>query len=545
MLDYALWGYNPLGYILANISYHFMSGVLLYFILLRHGFWKWGAVIGSALFLVHPVQVESVAWLSQRKNVLAMLFYLLAFHAYLSYRENEGRAVLKWYLCSIFMFTAALLSKSVAVIFPMMLILHDVLVPRTRRRFREHADKIPYFIAAGVIGVLAIFTQIPEYGGGGRVNYPPGALIVLPLSMLPVLVKYLQLLVWPALSQMSVMYFPPLRSTLDWDVLIALCVVAGLLVVGGCLYRRSRPTLFWYALFFLGLLPVSQIIPLITMMNDRYLYFPMLGIAGLVASFFSSEHSRTEYRAWWKPLVVVSAALVIVISVVSHLRGRVWRNTITLFSDTVEKYQDKSGLFPLCRLAEGYVASGDLKIARYYYEKAGKLGPLDFDATYNLVQILFEEGDFASAYQHIWRMLLGGDPDRRGQLLLGEYYYRTGDYQDAESYLLSYLEDYPESAHGLFLLGQVYLVWGMNERAGELLRGAVSAGGNHAGLYFSIACSESRQGRTGKALEAMQTAFEKGFTARDMKTGEWCLDGMRDDSRFQEMVRRYLGSNGR
>lgn len=105
MLDYTLWGNSPSGYLWANIIYHSICGVLLYFLLLRMGAWKWGAALGTALFLVHPVQVESVAWLSQRKNLLAMLFYLLSFHGYLSYREKAGEASGRiYYLWSVVAF---------------------------------------------------------------------------------------------------------------------------------------------------------------------------------------------------------------------------------------------------------------------------------------------------------------------------------------------------------------------------------------------------------------------------------------------------------
>jgi tetratricopeptide (TPR) repeat protein len=276
------------------------------------------------------------------------------------------------------------------------------------------------------------------------------------------------------------------------------------------------------------------------MMNDRYLYFPMLGVAGLASYYSSFAREQAAGRLWWKVLLIVSTLLVIVLSVAAHQRGKVWRNTITLFGDTVAKYPDNSGPFPLCRLAEGYVAIGDLKTAKSYYEKAASFGPLDSGATNNLVQILFEEGEFAVAYQYIWKLLLGGDPEMRGQMLLGEYYFRTGAYQDAENYLLAYLEESPDAPHGLFLLGQVYLVRGMNKQAGELNRKALDAGEDHAGVHFSLACSEARQGHMEQALDSMQTAFEKGFSARDMKTGEWCLDGLRDDPRFQQMVRRYI-----
>src|SRR5450631_3352693 len=237
MFDYTLWGNNPFGYFLGNILYHFVSGALLYLLLIRLGFWKWGAFFGAAIFLIHPVQVESVAWISQRKNLLAMLFYLTSFHCYLSYREREDGSSRMWYyLWSVAAFSLALLSKSITVIFPVMLVMYDQLATPFRRSIKAHTDKIPYFIAAGIIGVVAMSSQDSNFGGG-RIEYPPNALVVLSLSMLPVLVRYLQLVVWPVPSLQSIMYFPPLRSDIDSVVILSICVMAGLVVVGVYLYR--------------------------------------------------------------------------------------------------------------------------------------------------------------------------------------------------------------------------------------------------------------------------------------------------------------------
>src|SRR5262249_35066808 len=139
MLDYTLWGMKPIGYFLANILYHTISGVLLYFLLLRLGIQRLGALAGAAIFLVHPAQVENLAWLSQRKSLLAVLFFLAAFHCYLNHktREASGRY---WYGLSIVFFLLALLSKSVVAVFPLVLIYLDALYPRSGGWLKRNLD---------------------------------------------------------------------------------------------------------------------------------------------------------------------------------------------------------------------------------------------------------------------------------------------------------------------------------------------------------------------------------------------------------------------
>lgn len=539
MLDYTLWGGNPFGYLLANILYHFFSGVLLYFLLLRVGCRLWSALLGAAVFIVHPVQVESVAWLSQRKNLLAMLMYLAAFHAYLSYRKSDVTG-LRWYVVSVTFFLLALLSKSVAVIFPVVLVMYDVMIPSVRRSFREHVDKLPYFAAAAVFGALAMLSQSDSYSGGGRVAYPVDAFLTIPFSMLPVLVKYLQLIVWPVPSSMSILYFPPLRTHIDGAVLSAFIVAIVLATVGWYLCRKDRSVLFWYASFFVGLLPVSQIIPLVTMMNDRYLYFPMLGIAGLVAYGADRLWNLSGVATRWRMVLpVLALSVVVVLSVVSHMRGRVWMDTLTLFGDGIAKYPNE--VSTLSGMAEGYVASGDLKKGQELYETARLFGKLDEDAVYNLAHIYFEANNPAAAYNLIIEMKSWPDKYSKKPLLLGEYFYRSGNYPAAEEALLAYLAQVPDSVHGLYLLGQTYMMTGYNEQAAVLYAKAVAAGGDHPGLFFAIACVESLQGHTEKSLAALQSALKRGISTRDLKEGELFFKNISNDRRYQQLVRGYSG----
>jgi tetratricopeptide (TPR) repeat protein len=489
MLDYTIWGMNPTGFLLANVTYHSLSGVLLYFLLVRLGYGRWASLFGCALFLVHPVQMESVAWMSQRKNLLAMFFYLLAFHAWLRHREQKAGNGLKWYAASVVFFTISLFSKSVAVIFPLMLILHDVLMGTGRNRLRGHIDKLPFLTAACLVGIIALITQSIE-SQGGRVAYPDHALWVVPITMLPVLLSYLRMIVWPDPYALSAIYTVPTRHTIDVIVILAAVIIVFLGIIGIYLYRESRPALFWYLLFFLGLLPVSQVIPLVTRMNDRYLYFPLLGVAGVVACL----GTRVIGQSMQKILACAAFCVVVALSVACHIRGRVWKDTITLFSDMVVKVPDQYITWD--GLAEGYRAAGDMETALRYYEMASKYGYLREIESYHLAHIYLERGDYDKAYKHIWGLLLknatsGG---REGFLLLGEYYYLTGAYADAEKQLLSYIAAVPDSAEACFILGKVYFMKGDRASARRMLYEAKQTGGESAKLLHALDCLESTTG---------------------------------------------------
>jgi len=539
MLDYTLWGLKPFGFLFANLVYHFLSGVVLYSLLIRQGFWRWGAFLGSALFLVHPVQVECVAWASQRKTLLAMLFYLLAFHAWLAYRENSDGRARKYYVASVVFFIAALLAKSVAVIFPIMLVLYDFLMPPGRRRLGDHVDKLPYLGAALVVGLLAIMTQVADYGGG-RVSYPDN-LALIPMTMLPVLASYLSKLVWPSPASLSIMYFPPMRFDIDSAVVISAILAGLLLLLGLWMYRKNRPCLFWYTLFFLGLLPVSQVVPLVTLMNDRYLYFPMVGVAGVAALLCSS--ARDLARGQKSYLIAAGIACLLLLGLLaraSYERGKVWQNTISLFSDAVVKVPNQSD--PWSRLAEGFVAIGNLAAAQQYYERSASLGLLDSEAKFNLAQIYLDRNEFTNAYNFIKSLEAEGEKFKYTEFFLGEYYFRTGSFQDAEKHLRAYLAKSPDDDGALMTLGQVYVMTGNREMARQYFAKAVMTGKNNPVLYYALAGLESMENNIDQSLAYLQKALSLGFNKKEYLLQDPQLENVRRDPRFGTLISRVPGS---
>ena len=314
MVDYFFWGLDPRGYLLANILLHALNGLLLYRILAAHFLPHATALFAALVFIVHPVQVESVAWISERKNVLSMLFFLLAFASYLKAGTRQ-----RHYLLAIGCFAAALLTKTVTVILPCMLVLHSICFPEQRPLPLRRT--IPFFLLAVLAAGVTIVVQGPEHGGG-RTPFYGGSLLATAMTMLPVLFTYVRIVFLPI--GLSADYLVPIRTTPDLVVLASFLFLCVLITLGYRLYRTNRPLFFWYSLFFLGLLPVSQIIPIITLMNDRYLYFPMLGAAVFLASLAQMIGRRLNDRN--RRTGAVAAILIIVIcGVLSWSRTGVWK----------------------------------------------------------------------------------------------------------------------------------------------------------------------------------------------------------------------------
>jgi protein O-mannosyl-transferase len=239
MLDYSLWGLNPRGFLLTNVALHAANGVMLYLLLARIAGRKVWPLLAALLFIVHPYQVESVAWLSQRKNLLSMFFFLPAVLGYVSYRETKPPRGRCWYLLSITAFALSLLAKSVAVILPPILLLYTLCFRERQQRTGKVLDLAPYVVAAGMIALLALQSQSPDNDGGRVYHYPGGSLYATVLTMMPVLARYLGLLFWP--SGLSAWYMPQIRTAPD--AAVASCVLMLLALIGlGWWLSNTAPT---------------------------------------------------------------------------------------------------------------------------------------------------------------------------------------------------------------------------------------------------------------------------------------------------------------
>ena len=156
MFDYSLWGLNPAGYIGANVALHAMNGLFFYLLVARLSADNRLAFLSGLIFLLHPIQVESVVWISQRKNLLAMFFFLISLLSYVYYREKECSNKHVYYFVAVLSFICALLTKSVAVVLPLALVLYDICYAPRKCRRQWVIDKIPFFIAAAVIALITL-----------------------------------------------------------------------------------------------------------------------------------------------------------------------------------------------------------------------------------------------------------------------------------------------------------------------------------------------------------------------------------------------------
>ncbi len=335
LLDHTWFGLWPGGYHLTNFLLHAINAVLAYVLVARLTGSRFVAWTTAALFAVHPVHIESVAWIASRKGLLSATFILASLICWLRPHRtarHEGLGLL--------FLAAALLSKIIAVCVPAVVLMYDVIVLKRPVSEALPRQVIPGFLSLWLllIGMSAQTTEL----GGVRHHMSLGKADILAIDSV-ILWNYVGMLAYP--HDLCVLYDPP-TSGIAWSVFFSML---GWLVVSAALWRirRSKPLVLLAALTsLLFLLPVLNLFPLTTLMNDRYLYLPSLPIfalaaAGLRFAFVRSSdlggRSLVLTRGLTCTACVIAALAVSAYGWGTSERLPVWRNGMALWQDAARK----------------------------------------------------------------------------------------------------------------------------------------------------------------------------------------------------------------
>jgi tetratricopeptide (TPR) repeat protein len=334
-------------------------------------------LIATAVFALHPSNVESIGWASERKNLLASLFFLASFLQYIRYAETRSR---QSYLLSVLFFLLSLLSKASAVMAPVIFLAYDFFKDSKSLRQLRLYDKLPFLAMAEVMGFWTIHGA--QIDNAYRSYHQEGLLISL-LSIPKLLTDYALILLWP--FQLNPTYVE--IETVTWHSL-SFWIITGLGIAGlALLYWKDRRILFWAAFFLLFMVPVLNLIPLPIRMANRYLYIPQIGFWIILVSSLAVLFQR------WNPgksLRYLLCGLTLfwlgMISLETWQSSAIWRNSETLWTATLEK--GLSNATAHYNLGLHYLKRGQLNQAGLHFVLASEISPQYADA-YNALGLYF------------------------------------------------------------------------------------------------------------------------------------------------------------
>ena len=505
MLDCQLFGLNPAGHHLHNVLLHAAASVLLFLMLRELTGATWRSAFVAALFAIHPLRVESVAWVSERKDVLSGVFFMLTLWAYARYAHNPNSK--KHYAATLLCFALGLMSKPMLVTVPFVLLLLDVW-PLSRWQDLSGLpallrEKIPFFVLALLSCVATVMAQreaiqaLEQFPFSFRLENAVVAYAV-----------YLGKWLWPA--DLAVLY--PMVSN-GWS---SLQLIASLLLLlalscGVFLLRRSRPFLLVGWLWFLGMMvPVIGILQVgMQACADRYTYLPLIGL-GIAVTWLAVESTAPwRHRTLWLGgfAALVLAALVLA----AYNQTTHWRDNDALWTHTLACTDDNS--------TAHYNLGNDLgnrdlnQEAMAHYLEAIRINPAYSAAYYNLGNCYRKLGrmnDAAASYREALRY---NPAIAEAHNNLGNILYIQGSVEEAIAHIGKSLELRPNYAGSQWNLAWILATAQKpslrdGARAVKLARQADSATADRNPLNYRIlaaACAEA--GDFPQAIEAARKAL--------------------------------------
>jgi Flp pilus assembly protein TadD len=480
-IDSTVFGLNPAGYHLVNILLHATNVVLLFLILESATGFSWRSLAVAALFALHPINVESVAWIAERKNLLSMFFFLLALGAYgwYSRRPGVGR-----YLAVTLLYAFSLMSKAQAITFPAIALLLDywplgrlgpaessgdglAAVPSASRveLWKLIAEKIPW------VGLSFASAFIAMRTGGDAFNY-----MIVPVTAagLPFwvrlgnaaisYVKYVEKAFWPA--NLAVIYPHPGPSISISAIVFSTFVLAAITTLVVMSYRRRPYFVGWF--WYLGtLVPMIGLVQIgIHSMADRYAYIPLLGIFVIVC--WGAADLITRWRVQSAAVASAAAVILLALGFALHRQVSFWNDNVTLWTHTREitalNYTTEDNL------ATALIAQGRIEESVPHLLQARSLRPDDPQCRLNLATYEQMHGHYPEAidgYAAVVQLTKNPTLLANARTNSGYAYYSLKQYGNAKREFEAALEQQPENSSAYRGMGLVA------QRAGDIKQATI------------------------------------------------------------------------
>ncbi len=504
MLDVQLYGLHPGRHHLTNVLIHIVNTLLLFAILRRmtRNLWQSGFV--AAFFALHPLHVESVAWVAERKDLLSTLFGLLVLWSYRRYVENPGVGK---YVPVLLFFLLGLMSKPMMVTLPFVMLLLDYW-PLQRLDFgtankikppakQGHAgwflvvEKLPFFIVTAASCLVTLYAQRAGGSIGSMDVYPFHIRIS---NALTSYVSYIGKMIWP--TKLAVIY-PYDRMLPAWQTWSACCLIIGITLLS-VKYYKSRP---WFPVgwfWFLGtLVPVIGLIQVGTQaMADRYTYVPIVGLFIIVAWGLFDFLARWSYQKLsFAVIVVVSSG---VLMAVTWQQIGYWKNSVTLFQRAVDVTENN--FVAENNLGHGLLMDGKFAEAAEHFKKSLEINPR-FAIAYLNMGLVLSQKDKPEAALQSYAKALAQEPDFAvAYNLAGKTHYRLGNTEQAVLNYQHALKIDPAYAEACINLGNAQFRLGEHERAFASYQQALTIDPLYAEAYNSMGNFWYHKGNSEKAL---------------------------------------------
>ncbi len=500
MTDCELYGLNSMGHHWTNLQIHIANTLLLFFVLQYMTGALWRSAFVAALFALHPLHVESIAWVAERKDVLSAFFGMLAFLAYCRYAKQPSLAK---YLLIVLFLSLGLMAKPMLVTLPFLFLLLDFW-PLGRLRLatasRLVLEKIPLLVPVVVSSCLTFMAQ---QSSGAVKPLESFSLTVRVANAFVSYASYVYKAIWP--HNLTVFYPHPGNTLPLWQVFGAILLIGGasfLAIRSLKKYPYIAVGLFWYLGMLVPVIGLVQVGP--QAMADRYTYIPMTGLFIIISWGFSDLLTGRHYQK-----IVLALFAVIILSALTtrtFLQLGYWRNSITLFEHAVNVTDNN--YLAHNNLGAALLEKGKFDKAVLHIKESLRIEPGCKAALYNLGTALSDQGKLDEAVLHYNDVLKINPKDAVAHNNLADVLSTQGKLDKAVLHYNEALKTDPDyaGAHGGF--GSLLIKQNRFKEAMFHLTEAIRIDSDHAEAYNKIGLILAEQGKYKKAkvffLKAVQ-----------------------------------------
>ncbi len=547
-LNYYAAGHRVFGYHLINLLIHLLAAITLYFLLqnilklpsLKAGYEKhahYVAAGASLLFLLHPVQTQTVIFTWQRCASLAALFYFLTLLSYLKGRTNTSGCGPVYYVIAVITAICAFFSKQNSATLPLFIILIEVYFIQGLS-WQQIKPCLGYFITlVGVFFAIATFYTNFNFinlvvSWYARRNF---GLLERVLTQLRVVVHYISLLLFPLPSRLNLDYGFPVSSSLTQPLTTLLCLLllAGLIFVAVYLAKKKPLLSFGILWLLVNLVTESSIIGL-ELVYEHRLYLPSVGFCLILSLGIWALLDRlcSKTRLIWA--TGIWGLILCCLTVFTHQRAFVWREELTLWQDVVKKSPEKSR--PHSNLAFIYNKLGRYDAALTQAQRALELNPNSYRAANNLGVAYYHKGMFSEAHEQFQTVLALNPQFADAVNNLGLIYGATGNYQQAMQMFKRTLDMEPNNVGAYNNLGNLYSNQGRFDEACEQFTKAKNLRPDVAETYNNLGVTYYRKQMYPEARQSYEQALQlkPGFVDAILNLGViYHQLGHKDKARIQ------------
>lgn len=511
MLDVQLFGMNPAGHLLVNVFLHAINGILLFLLIHRATKFYWRSAVVAALFLLHPLHVESVAWVSERKDVLSTFFGMLSLFSYIRYAEKPTA---QRYAGVLLFFVLALMSKPMLVSLPLVMIMFDYWPLQRLSSVHDNVDHLPdkksirYLLAEKLPFILLVVassavTSYAQYKGSAisSLNNSP-----FPERVSNALVSYMGYLgkmFWP--HKLSVFYPFPINIP-AWQPICSSLILL-MITLFALTHRKKHPYLvvgwLWYVC---TLIPVIGFVRIgLQSMADRYSYIPLIGIFVMSVWGVADASFRLKFRNIILP--IVTTIIISTYAIISWNQVGYWKTTQTLFSHAKESTRNNFIAFYL--LGSLLEKEGHYEEALKNYNEAVKIAPWYENARVQRDILMFNQGRLdVAAFKYNYSILQNPN-SLSDHINLGIILALQDKLEESLYYFKVALELNPQSAEAHYNIAMTLSRMEKLEEAEYHYRRVLSILPDDVDTLNNLGVNLAKQSRTNEAIQQFIAALRR------------------------------------